>query len=60
MWKGAGEEPNYHQKAAAFIETCYCRAKVTLSNNNPLPWKPIKGYNKHLACLQCLVTITDY
>lgn len=42
LWRGAGEELNYHKKAAAFIETCYWRAKITLSNNNPPPWKPIK------------------
>lgn len=41
-WIGAEEELSYHKKAAAFIETCYWRAKITLSNNNPPPWKPIK------------------
>lgn len=40
--EGGRERLNYHKKAAAFIETCYWRAKITLNNNNPPPWKPIK------------------
>lgn len=47
-----GERINRHKKAAAFIETCYWRAKITLNNNNPPPWKPINSDNKRLACLQ--------
>lgn len=49
----------YHKKAAAFIETCYWRAKITLNNNNPPPWKPIKCRQQTLGLPTALLEATE-
>lgn len=54
-----GEQLNYHKKAAAFIETCYWRAKITLNNNNPPPWKPIKCRQQTLGLPTALLEATE-
>lgn len=54
-----GEQLNYHKKAAAFIETCYWRAKITLNNNNPPPWKPIKRRQQTLGLSTALLEAAE-
>lgn len=54
-----GERLNYHKKAAAFIETCYWRAKITLNNNNPPPCKPIKCRQQTLGLPTALLEATE-
>lgn len=54
-----GERLNYHKKAAAFIETCYWRAKITLNNNNPPPWKPIKCRQQTLGLPTALLEAAE-
>lgn len=54
-----GERLNYHKKAAAFIETCYWRAKITLNNNNPPPWKPIKCRQQTVGLPTALLEATE-